>query len=102
MLTDNNNSIAWIGIEKLADMKDSTLHDQQGWHVVDSKTEARFINIKKNILESLEDDNTADFCVTLKESGEWNTYRDCRSVTNRILACNACQFSRTETVPAST
>ena len=86
-MTDNNNSIAWIGIEKLANMKD--------WHVVDSKTEARFINIKKNILESLEDDNTADFCVTLKESGEWNTYRDCRSVTNRILACNACQFSRT-------
>ena len=85
-MADNNNSIAWIGIEKLADKKD--------WNVVDSEAEAGFINIKKNILDSLEDDNTADFCVTLKESGGWNTYRDCRSVTNRILACNACQFSR--------
>lgn len=85
---DNNNSIAWIGIEKLINTK--------VWAVVDSTTEtAKFININEKILASLEDDNTADFCVTLKESGDWNTYRDCRSVTNNILACNVCQFPRT-------
>ena len=33
--------------------------------------------------------------MTLKNSGDWNTYRDCRSVTNKIEACNVCQFDGT-------
>ena len=92
MCPDNNNSIAWIGLEKLA--------SRQSWTVVASNTntniqQANFINLKKNVLASLEEDSTEDFCVTLKESGDWNTYRDCRSVTNKIQACNVCQFDRT-------
>ena len=69
--------------------------------MVDSTTDtetsqqATFINLKKNVLTSLEEDTTEDFCVTLRESGDWNTYRDCRSVTNKILACNVCQFQGT-------
>ena len=54
--------------------------------------QATFINLKKSVLDNLAEDITEDFCVTLKESGDWNTYRDCRSVTNKILACNVCQF----------
>ena len=88
---DNNNSIAWIGLERLA--------SRQSWTVVASNPEhgqqANFINLKKNVLSSLEEDTTEDFCVTLKESGDWNTYRDCRSVTNKIQACNVCQFEGT-------
>ena len=53
---------------------------------------ANFTNLAKNVLESLEEESSEDFCLTLKESGGWNTYRDCRSVTNKIQACNVCQF----------
>ena len=90
---DNNNSIAWIGLERLA--------GRQSWSPVAATTntdnlqqkqqeEEQFINLKQNKVDSSE-----DFCLTLKESGDWNTYRDCRSVTNKIEACNVCQFERT-------
>ena len=62
---------------------------------IDNLQLANFTNLAKNVLESLEEESSEDFCLTLKESGGWNTYRDCRSVTNKIQACNVCQFEGT-------
>ena len=85
---DNENSISWIGIEKLK--------NTNNWKMVlSSKTASNFTKLPPHKLSKSEDSTLEDYCVTLTSSGDWNMYRDCYSATNSILACNVCEFENT-------
>ena len=84
----NENKIAWIGVEKKAN---NVTWNQVG--ISGSDSNAVFNNLDEDILKDLENEGE-DICLTMRSDGSWNTYRDCKSVTNSIHACYICQFSR--------
>ena len=85
---DNQNSISWIGIEKLK--------GTHKWKIVmSSKYASNFTKLPPYKLNKSEASTLEDYCVTLTSSGDWNIYRDCYSATNSILACNVCEFEHT-------
>ena len=85
---DNENSISWIGIEKL--------RSASNWKMVLSTNNAsNFTKLPLHKLSKSESFTLEDYCVTLTSGGDWNMYRDCYSATNSILACNVCEFENT-------
>ena len=83
-LKDNNNSVAWIGIEKKRKSSDFIYVDGDYRNKI-SNISIPF-NIKKSVLDSLQP--IENYCVTLKASGDWNLYRDCYAETNSIEVRN--------------
>ena len=86
---DNPNSVAWIGIEKKAHASHWNMVNGN-YHRTVLKNASDYTKIKEKVLSSIQ--TNEDYCVTLKQNGEWNIYKDCYSVTNSIVACNVCQF----------
>ena len=83
----NPNSVAWIGIVK--DVGSSS------WNTVNSSDSVSYIKVDTQVLGSLQ--SVEDFCMTMRESGDWNFYQDCYSATNYVVACNVCRFKSTPT-----
>ena len=86
---DNPNSVAWIGIEKKAQASHWNMVNGNYPHAL-LRNASTFTKIRDKVLNTIQ--TNEDYCVTLKENGEWTIYKDCYSITNSIVACNVCQF----------
>ena len=85
---ENQNKVVWIGVEKKTN---KNTWSQVG--IPDPHNNVVFNKLAKDRIKDLEDESE-DICLTMRSDGSWNTYRDCKSVTNSIDACYICQFAR--------